>query len=71
MSKNEILTIEELFREEREGITELVQKKLVQLAELDLDDERYFKLKSEIFKLEMVILYLEERIKGKYGPTSN
>jgi hypothetical protein len=71
MSKEEILTIEELFREEKEGVTELVQKKLVQLAEMDLDDKTYFELKSEIFKLEMVIQYLAERIRGIYGPTNN
>lgn len=67
----EIITIDALFREEREGVTELVQKKLIALAELDLDDPSYFALKSEIFKLEMVILYLGERLKGKYGPKDN
>jgi len=70
MNDNEqVITIEQLFREEREEIVSYTQELLFKLESMDLSDPGWSELKREIFKLEMVAEYLQDRLTGKIKGT--
>lgn len=65
----EIVTLEQVFREEREEIVNQIQTLLKELEQMDLNDMRWSACKREILKLEMVSEYLADRISGKITGT--
>jgi len=63
--KEEIITLEQLFREERNEILLAIKEMIIELENMDLDDPNWSDLKGKIFKFEMVAEYLEDRLTGK------
>lgn len=61
----EILTLEELFREEKESINEMLQQKRANLYDLDWSSKEYYELKNTIVMLEQTNKYLELRLLNK------
>lgn len=63
--KEEIITLEQVFREERNEILLVIKEMITELENMDLDDPKWADLKRKIFKFEMVAEYLEDRLTGK------
>jgi hypothetical protein len=63
--KEEIITLEQVFREERNEILLAIKEMITELENMDLDDPKWADLKREIFKFEMAAEYLEDRLTGK------
>jgi len=64
--RDEILTLEEVFREESISIEELIHNRKIQLTSLDWTTKHYVEVQNDIVMLEMVLKYFQRRLLGDF-----
>jgi len=62
--REEIITLEQLFTEEKAALEEYIIIKKEEKLDTNWSDRRFFELQEEIVKLEIVVEYLEQRLRG-------
>lgn len=67
--KHETISIEQLFSEEAQALTELVEELESQQDEVEMTDTEYWDLQEEIVRLQYTIEYFALRLEGYYAIT--
>jgi len=62
--REEIITLEQLFTEEKAALEEYIVIKKQEKIDTYWSDRKFFELQEEIVKLEIVVEYLENRLQG-------
>jgi hypothetical protein len=64
--REEILTLEEVFREESIAVQELIDEKKTELTAYDMREVGYTDLQNDIVMLETVLKYFQRRLLGDF-----
>lgn len=64
--REEILTLEEVFREESIAVQELIDDKKIELTAYDMREVGYTDLQNDIVMLETVLKYFQRRLLGDF-----
>jgi hypothetical protein len=64
--REEILTLEEVFREESIAVQELIDEKKIELTAYDMREVGYTDLQNDIVMLETVLKYFQRRLLGDF-----